>query len=172
MYHKCMISWETTRLPLRRPVLRLMDLVTTMQNSAKSTEIAELDADLWQRFAIDSSPKVLRMVITCIHTDSFDAFTELHEWSVKLAIQVASACDDVLANVYAFMDAETGMLQDTGFSALCLWHTVILSFDLVFFCCQGLRFNDVLRLLLNQPLSCFRADNQLIDLDLCLQWIR
>ena len=164
MYHKCMISWETTHVfhwdDLCSALWILWPLCKTLQNRRKSLS--------WTQ----TSDNVLPLTAHRRCSECFDAFTELHEWSVKLAIQVASACDDVLANVYTFMDVETGMLQDAGFSALCLWHTVILSFDLVFFCCQGLRFNDVLRLLLNQPLSCFRADNQLIDLDLCLQWIR
>ena len=104
---------DDTRLPPRRPVLRLMDLVAAVR-AANPTEIAVLDAALRQRFAVDSLPEGLRMAITCVHAGRFDAFAELRERSVRMAIQGASA-DVVLADVYAFMDAETGMLQDAGF---------------------------------------------------------
>jgi len=57
---------DDTRLPLRRPVLLLMDLVATVR-AANPTEIAELEAALRQRFAVDSSQEALRMAITCVH---------------------------------------------------------------------------------------------------------
>lgn len=104
---------DDTCLPPRRPVLRLTDLVAAVR-ATEPTAIVDLEAALRRRFTVDRSPEALRMAITCIFAGRFDAFTQLRERSVRMVMEGAGA-DAILGDAYAFMDTETGLLQDAGF---------------------------------------------------------